>query len=439
MWASSGTAAAKAGGSPAARAPASVDSTAPDHELGGDRRRRGARPLAAAAVDRPREALADLGAPAQGGAARHVDLDQQAAGDERALLGEAGELVEPGPQPGRQPLAAAGDVEDPRRRAARPRPRRPRRSSRLCWRSGGRTGRGCRRSGRSRPGPRPGGSPSPRRPRASPRGCLADLLGLPLAALVESGPVRRAACPTSIRRCRPPAIRWKTIVLLIRNRNLAFDTRSSAGLSFSSGSLPDHLMPAPSGRARLSQGGPRGAPARSRARRRHRGLAPRGYQATTVDQIVAARADRRRQLLRAVRRQGGLLPARSTTGSSPSRGAGPRGGRRRAPLGGPVEAGLRALLELAAAEPDRARIVIVEASTAAAGGGALRGERARAGRLIREGRRALSRREAPPASFERAAVAGMAWTLHQRLAAGEPVGVDGAAARDGGVFSRRTG
>ncbi len=88
-----------------------------------------------------------------------------------------------------------------------------------------------------------------------------------------------------------------------------------------------------------------------------------------------------------------------------------------------VEA-LRALLELAAAEPDRARIAIVEAPTAGAAAQARYAETvARLAAGLREGRSGDAPGEGPPAGFEQAAVAGLAWTLHQRLAVGEPLPV----------------
>jgi hypothetical protein len=89
-----------------------------------------------------------------------------------------------------------------------------------------------------------------------------------------------------------------------------------------------------------------------------------------------------------------------------------------------VRAGLRALLELAAAEPDRARVVIVEARTAGAAGEArYEATVARLVAALREGRTAAAGGGEPQAAFEHAAVAGLAWTLHQRLAVGAPIAV----------------
>jgi AcrR family transcriptional regulator len=85
---------------------------------------------------------------------------------------------------------------------------------------------------------------------------------------------------------------------------------------------------------------------------------------------------------------------------------------------------LRTLLELAAAEPDRARIAIVEAPTAGPAAQARYAETvARLAAGLREGRSGGAPGAGPPAGFEHAAVAGLAWTLHQRLAVGEPLPV----------------
>ena len=102
MWVSSGTAAVKAGGLAGGEGGGQRRLDRARHELRGDRRRRGTRPrLAAGGVDGGDEAVADLGLPAQRRAAGHVDLDQQAAGDEGALLGE-------GARSRRAPPAAPG-------------------------------------------------------------------------------------------------------------------------------------------------------------------------------------------------------------------------------------------------------------------------------------------------------------------------------------------
>jgi AcrR family transcriptional regulator len=96
-----------------------------------------------------------------------------------------------------------------------------------------------------------------------------------------------------------------------------------------------------------------------------------------------------------------------------------------APWADRVLAGLGELLELVAAEPDRARIVIVEAPTAGAAAEArYAGTVARLTAILREGRAVGPSGEGPPASFEDAAVAGLAWILQQRLAERRPVAVE---------------
>jgi AcrR family transcriptional regulator len=91
-----------------------------------------------------------------------------------------------------------------------------------------------------------------------------------------------------------------------------------------------------------------------------------------------------------------------------------------------VLAGLRALLELVDAEPDRARIAIVEARTAGPAAEARYADTgARLIEVLREGRSVRAGGEQPPAAFEDAAVHGLAWVLHQRLAVeGEHVAAD---------------
>ena len=84
-----------------------------------------------------------------------------------------------------------------------------------------------------------------------------------------------------------------------------------------------------------------------------------------------------------------------------------------------VVEGLRELLKLAAAEPDRARIVIVEAPRAGPAGEARYAKTVdRLAAWLREGRSEGAGKEGPTPAFEHAAVAGLAWTLHQRLALG---------------------
>jgi AcrR family transcriptional regulator len=188
--------------------------------------------------------------------------------------------------------------------------------------------------------------------------------------------------------------------------------------------LPDHLMPVPVGKKRLAKEVLKG-------HQRERVLSAavavfsrNGYQATTVADLVGAAqigvggfyslfagkedcflslydrivADARERIAAGVD-EDDRWPDRILTG-------------------------LRTLLELIAAEPDRARIVIVEANAA----GAAAEERyletvAELTAAVREGR-SDGVGEALRPSFEDAAVGGLAWILHQRLAAGEPVDVE---------------
>ena len=173
MWASSGTAAAKACGSPAIRAPVERRLDRPDHELGGDRRRRAVGAGLAArrcrsparSARRPRRACAGRGRRPRG---------PRPAGRGRAsgrCSAKRASSSSPARSPGRQPLLRLGRVRGPSRRAAR---------SRLVGR---RVAVGLAGEVAVELDPvaavavdhvldgDPAGSPSPRRPRASPRGC----------------------------------------------------------------------------------------------------------------------------------------------------------------------------------------------------------------------------------------------------------------------------
>jgi AcrR family transcriptional regulator len=185
--------------------------------------------------------------------------------------------------------------------------------------------------------------------------------------------------------------------------------------------LPDHLTATAVGRQRISRDV---VEQHQRARvlaAATEVFARRGYQSTTVDQIVAAarigvgsfyslfdgKEDCFLRLYDLIVSEADEKVAAAVAGEDA--------------WADRVRAGLRTLLELAAAEPDRARVVIVEARTAGAAGEARYA--ATAARLVdalRAGRSAAAGPEPPPA-FEEAAVAGLAWTLHQRLAVGGPV------------------
>jgi AcrR family transcriptional regulator len=186
-------------------------------------------------------------------------------------------------------------------------------------------------------------------------------------------------------------------------------------------SLPDHLLPAAVGKERLSK-------EVLAEHQRDRVLAAatevfagRGYQATTVDHIVSASRigvgsfyalfeGKEDCFLRLYDRIVAEAGERIEAAAGPEE-----------PWADRVLAGLRVLLELVDAEPDRARIAIVETRTAGPAAEARYGETvARLIEILREGRSVEAGGEQPPAAFEDAAVHGLAWVLHQRLAAEDP-------------------
>jgi hypothetical protein len=76
---------------------------------------------------------------------------------------------------------------------------------------------------------------------------------------------------------------------------------------------------------------------------------------------------------------------------------------------------------MVAAEPNRARIVFVEADTAGPAAEERYAELARrAGSILREGRSLGAGGPELPASFEDATVAGLAWLIQQTLVAEDP-------------------
>lgn len=190
-------------------------------------------------------------------------------------------------------------------------------------------------------------------------------------------------------------------------------------------SLPDHLLPAAVGKERLSKE-VLAEHQRDRVLAAAAGVfAGSGYQATTVDQIVSASRigvgsfyalfeSKEDCFLRLYDQIVAEAGERIGAAAGPER-----------PWADRVLAGLRVLLELVEAEPDRARVAIVEARTAGPAAEARYAETA--GRLIailREGRSAEAGGEGPPATFEDAAVNGLAWMLSLRLAVDEPLAVD---------------
>ncbi len=189
-------------------------------------------------------------------------------------------------------------------------------------------------------------------------------------------------------------------------------------------SLPDHLMPVPIGKARIAR-------EVVEEHRRDRVLdsaaavfSERGYRATTVEDLVGAArigvgsfyslfAGKEDCFLSLYDRI--VADARERLGLAVGEGA----------WAERVRSGMRELLEQVAADPDRARVVLVEANTAGP-----EAERRYAGTVaelsaaLREGREEEAGGSAAPASSEAAVVAGLAWLLHRKLSAGEPVLVD---------------
>lgn len=189
--------------------------------------------------------------------------------------------------------------------------------------------------------------------------------------------------------------------------------------------LPDHLGPAPVGRQRLSREA-------LSAHQRERILGPatavfakRGYQETTIDNIVAAakasvgsfyqlfegKEDCFLAVYERIVASAGERIATAVTGED--------GWAAQAAVG------LRELLALFVSEPLSARIVLIELQTAGPAASA------RYNRLIdaatawlRGGRRHYPGAADLPPSFEQAAVAGLAFFLQQRLLASEPQSVE---------------
>jgi AcrR family transcriptional regulator len=185
-------------------------------------------------------------------------------------------------------------------------------------------------------------------------------------------------------------------------------------------SLPDHLLPAAVGKERISRDVLEQHQRRRVLEAATGVFARRGYQSSTVDQIVSAarigvgsfyglfesREDCFLRVYDMIVAEAEERIVAAVDGEAPWRDR--------------VVEGLRELLELAAAEPDRARIVIVEAPRAGPAGEARYAETvAGLAAWLREGRSAGGAGEGPTPAFEHAAVAGLAWTLHQRLALGQ--------------------
>lgn len=190
-------------------------------------------------------------------------------------------------------------------------------------------------------------------------------------------------------------------------------------------SLPEQLSSAPVGRDRLSR-------QVLEAHQRDRVLdaaigvfAKRGYQATTIDHIVAAakigvgsfyslfegKQDcflqaYERIVAAAWERIGEALPAER-------------------PWPEQAAAVLRGLLESIAADPLAARLALVEVQTAGPAALTRYDETlARAEALLRRGRQSSPLAAELPATLEDSTVAGVTWLLHQRIVSGEIEGIE---------------
>jgi AcrR family transcriptional regulator len=183
--------------------------------------------------------------------------------------------------------------------------------------------------------------------------------------------------------------------------------------------LPDHLRPVPVGRERL----PRDVLEEHQRERvldaASQVFASRGFAAATVDDLVAAAgigvgtfyslfAGKLECFLELYDRTVAAA-RREISSAAPDPGA---------PWPQRYQAGLRKVLEMAAADPDRARVTIVEANTAGREGRARHAETLADLAAALAGARASRAADDLPESFERSTAAGLAWLLHQRLAAG---------------------
>jgi AcrR family transcriptional regulator len=215
-------------------------------------------------------------------------------------------------------------------------------------------------------------------------------------------------------------------VLSIRNINLGFETAASPRLSsLEVAPLPDHLISTRVGKERLPK-------AVLEEHQRNRVLdaathvfAERGYNSTTVDDLVAASrigvgsfyalfAGKEDCFLILLDRV--VEDARERVGSAAPEGA---------PWAVRASAGLRELLEIVAEEADRARIVLVEAPTAGPAGEARYARvTEEVAAVLREGRSADSGGRGLPESFEEGTIGGFAWLFGELLSSGEQVDAD---------------
>ena len=189
-------------------------------------------------------------------------------------------------------------------------------------------------------------------------------------------------------------------------------------------SLPEHLKAAPVGREHL--------PREELDEQRREGVLDAaaavfagGYRAGTVDDLVAAARigvgsfyslfAGREDCFLALFDRTVAEARRAVEAAAPSE----------APWPERCRAALRAVLELAATEPDRAKVVLVEAETAGPAAAARRAALLAEVAAALSGARSIERPDAPlPPRFESATAAGLAWLLSRRLASGDPVRVE---------------
>jgi AcrR family transcriptional regulator len=189
--------------------------------------------------------------------------------------------------------------------------------------------------------------------------------------------------------------------------------------------LPQHLAKAPVGRQRLSR------EELSRHQRQRlldaatEVFAKRGYQPTTVDNIVAAAKvgvgsfylhfDGKEDCLLGAYEQIVSASRESLAAAVPSGGSWPR----------QALAALHELLELIVARPFEARLALVEIQTGGPVALARYGETLElAVRSLAGGRRVIAVSPAPPETQEAATANGLAWLLAQRLIRGEAKDVE---------------
>jgi AcrR family transcriptional regulator len=191
-------------------------------------------------------------------------------------------------------------------------------------------------------------------------------------------------------------------------------------------SLPEALRAVPVGRHRL----PREV-MEERQRARIAGpaisvFARRGYHATTVDDIVPAAKTSVGSFYSLFKGKEDCFLRAYATVIAEARQALAASHPAEAPWPGQVLAGLRTLLGLIAADPDRARVALVEAQ--AAGPTALRlyeQTLSEVTAFLAKGRVLASKSRKLPDSLEQTTAGGMAWLIEHRLVHGQGPEVEG--------------